>query len=212
MALDPDGENVPRSGAATPASSPIELAVQYGRAHFRRHMKQHMSEVQALYSFILYLPSSLPGDPDAGSPSEHLQYLYETVPFKYHRFLDNSAVHAAYLVPLFQADFCAYNHLARDAPLQTAVEVSASGALTKILKVRQVMKMRGNEWSQANELPVSVLVNVGSGFIEKQSADANPATTVSLFRLISRCHRICDSIQLSLARSARSRRQRRTHR
>lgn len=175
-------------------------------------MKQHMSEVQALYSFILYLPSSLPSDPDAGSPSEHLQYLYETVPFKYHRFLDHGAVHAAYLVPLFQADFCAFNHLARDAPLQTAVEVGASGALTKILKVRQVMKMRGNEWSQANELPVSVLFNVGSRLDDQQSADADRTMTVYLLRSTSRCRRICDSIQLSLARSARSRRQRRTHR
>lgn len=84
----------------------------------------------------------------------HLAHLRDLVPPNYHHFLDPIQVHAPYLVPLFQVEFCAINKLAREAPLKTAVEVGTGGALMKIMKVRQVMKQRGNEWSQANELPV----------------------------------------------------------
>lgn len=159
IALDPDGDNIARfsSGAEPPSAivSPIEQAVCYGRTHLRRHLHDHLLEIQALYSFILYLPQSVPADPDAGSPSDPLAYLREVVPYSYHDFLDPTVVHSPYLVPRFQIEFCACNKLARDAPLKTTVEIGAGGALLKIMKVRQVMKMRGNEWSQANELPVS---------------------------------------------------------
>ncbi|PWN30947.1 hypothetical protein BDZ90DRAFT_229938 [Jaminaea rosea] len=159
MALDPDGENVPSSssGYATPSSmSPVEGAIQYGRTHMRSHVGDHLAEIQALFSFALFLPYIFRDDPDADAASHitHLAHLRDLVPPNYHHFLDPIQVHAPYLVPLFQVDFCAINKLAREAPLKTAVEVGTGGALMKIMKVRQVMKQRGNEWSQANELPV----------------------------------------------------------
>lgn len=159
--IDPDGDDIitgtDEAGGLRSSlpKSHIEQAVHYGRQNFRPHLRAHLGEIQSLYSFILFLPQTLPADPDAGSPSSHLAFLRELVPYAYHHFLEPTLVHSPYLLPMFQVEFCARNRLAREAPLKTAVEVGAGGALMKIMKVRQVMKMRGNEWSQANELPVS---------------------------------------------------------
>lgn len=78
------------------------------------------------------------------------------IPQPYHCFLDNDEMHANALAPLFQREFAARQGVAREAPLKVAVEVGAGGALNIIIKVRALMKEKGNEWSQADELPVRV--------------------------------------------------------
>ncbi|PWN18363.1 hypothetical protein BCV69DRAFT_288419 [Microstroma glucosiphilum] len=158
MATDSDGENVTMTRPSSSASfySPIEEAMHYGRKHFGHHRASQLSELQALYTFILFLPPTGLTDPDAGSSSHYLARLHQQVPLVYHRFLDANRMHSALLEPVFQAEFCARNQLARDPPLKIAVEVGTGGALQKIMKVRQVMKIRGNEWSQAEELPIDI--------------------------------------------------------
>lgn len=64
-------------------------------------------------------------------------------------------MHSAALVPLFEAEWCARMNVAKEAPLKLVVEVGAGGALIRIEKAKAKMKKSGNEWSQANELPVS---------------------------------------------------------
>lgn len=156
---DPDGEHV--SSYSPPASdllSPRDQAIGYGRTHFQPHVGTHLAQIQALFTFALYpiIPGPVP-DPNADKASwaNFVTVLQSQVHPAYWDFLDENLMHSPYLVPTFRAIFSSLHGLARDPPLSTAVEVGASGALTKILKVRKVMKMRGNEWSQADELPVS---------------------------------------------------------
>jgi hypothetical protein len=68
-----------------------------------------------------------------------------------------NAVHASHLVPLFSSDFCAHLKMSRELPLKVATDIGGGGALAKIAKVRSVMKEKRNEWSQVEELPVSLL-------------------------------------------------------
>lgn len=164
MAVDPATEEVnalvggysastgPKSRAST---TPAEEALHYGRVHLRRYLRTHTLEVQALFTLLLFLPQAQDSMGLSSGDSMALDLpLTDCVPSKYHHFLDANLMHSAFLEPLFRVEYCARNKLARDAPLKTAVEVGASGALMKIMRVRQVMKMRGNEWSQADELPV----------------------------------------------------------
>lgn len=185
MATDPDGENVTMTRPSSSASyySPIEEAMHYGRKHFGHHRATHLGEVQRLYTFILFLPPTGLADPDAGSQSDYLARMRRQVPFVYHRFLDADKMHQPLLEPMFQADFCARNQLARDPPLKVAVEVGIGGALRQIMKVRQIMKMKGNEWSQADELPVSTKMDLSElqtsmliCFVRTLSATFDPAT------------------------------------
>ncbi|PWN18274.1 hypothetical protein BCV69DRAFT_252960 [Microstroma glucosiphilum] len=129
----------------------IRKAVEYGRIHFRRHLGTHLATIQALFSFSLFLPPLQP------NRLPTISELYEQVPFTYHHFLDAQQMHSPHLEPLFAIEYCARNAMSREAPLKIAVEVGVSGgALLKIHKARKVMKVRRNEWSQANELPIDI--------------------------------------------------------
>ncbi|CAO1635515.1 unnamed protein product [Sympodiomycopsis kandeliae] len=155
---DPDGEHVPSSKPSATSPCPRDRAIAYGRKHFKQHLSTHLTQIQALFTFALFPCFTLPIDPNADmvSQAQHNQTLRLQVHPAYYDFLDDKQMHTPYLVPVFRAQFTALHGLAKDAPLSTAVEVGASGALTKIMKVRQVMKMKGNEWSQADELPIDI--------------------------------------------------------
>lgn len=154
MALDSDASQG-RHPAVTPFSTVhIQAAVEYGRIHFRRHLPTHLATIQALFSFSLFLPPLQP------NRLPTIAELYEQVPYTYHHFLDAQQMHSPHLEPLFAIEYCARNAMSREAPLKIAVEVGVSGgALLKIHKARKVMKLRRNEWSQANELPVSTTIH-----------------------------------------------------
>ena len=177
---DPDGENVemmsasidqlhpPSASAPTSVPAPtdlsapvartnVERALAYGREHFKPFRSTHLAEIQRLFTLLAFLPAFLASPPygPEGLDAVPVEHLIPTVPLIYRPLLDASLVHAPLLEPLFRVEFCARNRIAKDAPLAIGVEVGAGGALNKIIKVKAVMKERGNEWSQADELPVS---------------------------------------------------------
>lgn len=133
------------------AMSTAEEALVYGRQHFRPSQAAHFDEIKRLFTFLLFLPDS------RLSPDELHDHnsLTIRIPSVYHYFLDEDQMHSSTLAPLFQREFTARQGVAREAPLKVAVEVGAGGALNIIIKVRSLMKEKGNEWSQADELPVS---------------------------------------------------------
>lgn len=66
-----------------------------------------------------------------------------------------SALQAAYFVPLFCSEFCASLGMSKDLPLTVATDIGGSGALSRIIKVNQLMKEKRNEWTTQGEIPVS---------------------------------------------------------
>lgn len=202
---DPDGEHTP---TAARESCPRDRAIAYGREHFRTHLKTHLVQVQSLFTFALFPSITSPIDPNADitSQAQYIQALRNQVHPAYYDYLDDKQMHSPYLVPLFRADFSALHGLAKDAPLSTAVEVGASGALMKIMKVRKVMKTRGTEWSQADELPVSTCVWIH--VLRTQSCSRLPRRC----RSTSHYQRTYTSTRRSPAPSARNRRPKTTRR
>lgn len=162
MPLDPDGENMDLEEASAQESnghaglhnadgevisiSPIEAALLYGQRFLRPQQPGQLEEITRLFTYLLYLPEQ----PQSFSK----QLLSARVPGVYQNFLNDDEMHASALVPLFQREFTASQDIAREAPLHLAVEVGAGGALNLIIRVRTLMKAKGNEWSQADELPV----------------------------------------------------------
>ncbi|PWN89911.1 hypothetical protein FA10DRAFT_271726 [Acaromyces ingoldii] len=168
MALDPDGESVDAMSqsqhhfvntdvdgdAPGRTYSNIEAALHYGRRHFRPTQPAHLDEMKRLFTFILFLPQVYQNRSSPPIPLSAAQL--SVVPLSYHGFLDDAQMHSMSLLPLFQREFTARMGVSRDPPLKVAVEVGAGGALNRIIKVKTLMKERGNEWSQADELPVEV--------------------------------------------------------
>ncbi|PWN35330.1 uncharacterized protein FA14DRAFT_121738 [Meira miltonrushii] len=123
-------------------------ALRYGQQYLVSRKGARLEEIQKLFTFLLFLH-----DVREALPRE---LLLARIPEPYHIFLDEDEMHGHSLAPLFQREFTARQGVAREAPLKVAVEVGASGALNIIIKVRTLMKEKGNEWSQADELPVEI--------------------------------------------------------
>lgn len=141
------------------ATTNAHLAFLYGRRYFAPYFSTHLDEIQRLYALLLYLPKfpvSVSGVPldDAPDPTTLLSY----VPLEYRDMLTSLRTDMKALGAQFRADFCALAHLPQLCPLQASADVGANNALGRINKVRNVMKDRGNEWSQADELPVCVFL------------------------------------------------------
>ncbi len=172
---DPDGENVEMLSASidalpAAASAPshavvvamartnVEQALAYGREHFKPFRTTHLAEIQRLFTLLAFLPAFLPAPAygPEGVDSVPVEHLIPTVPLIYRPLLDTRLVHAPLLEPLFKLEFCARHRIAKEAPLAIGVEVGAGGALNRIIKVKAVMKESGNEWSQADELPIEI--------------------------------------------------------
>lgn len=213
MALDSDASQARHPGVTPFSTVHIRAAVEYGRIHFRRHLATHLATIQALFSFSLFLPPLQP------NRLPTISELHEQVPFTYHHFLDAQQMHSPHLEPLFAIEYCARNAMSREAPLKIAVEVGVSGgALLKIHKARKVMKVRRNEWSQANELPVSATrckPASGSHWLSRQRRKTYVPCLLCFFspvRSIFPSPRPSASTPPLPAQSARSRQPRRTRR
>lgn len=62
------------------------------------------------------------------------------------------------LEPLFAKEYCASLGMSRQVPLKVLCDIAGGGALAKIEKGRKVMRERKSEWSQTDELPVSLSI------------------------------------------------------
>lgn len=71
--------------------------------------------------------------------------------------LGSPAVHLD-LVPMFATEFSASLGMSKQAPLRVVGDIGGGGALAKIEKGRKIMRERKSEWSQVDELPVSLFV------------------------------------------------------
>ncbi|PWN48712.1 hypothetical protein IE53DRAFT_347009 [Violaceomyces palustris] len=150
MEEDADGEDAVRS------LTNVQQALEYGRKFFKPFLSNHLAEIQKLFTLLAFLPSFVPSRA-ASLPSHDtsVEHLLPAIPAQYRPLLDPKLIHAPFLEPLLRIEFCARSGIAKEAPLGIGVEIGAGGALNRIIKVRAVMKERGNEWSQADELPVS---------------------------------------------------------
>ncbi|GAA5991267.1 hypothetical protein JCM11641_000406 [Rhodosporidiobolus odoratus] len=139
-----DGDDLNAKPAATNISDPIRSrAMQYGGAHFRRMLTPTRSdEICALLTSPLYLP--LPRL--LASPYSPLFTPYKSSP----------CPATAAVATAFAAAYLQTMGLPPDSPLSVVTDVGGSGALAKILKVRQVMKEKKTEWSARGELPVEI--------------------------------------------------------
>ncbi|KAL9936580.1 hypothetical protein V8E36_004648 [Tilletia maclaganii] len=179
----------------TPELTNKRLAFAYARNHFAPFLHSQILEVQRLYCLLMFLPEFPVAPPQLRTPraptpspsAPPLHHFFARFPPLYHPLLDPNLVHAPALLPLFRLDYCARMGVAREPPLKIAVEIGAGGALSRIMKVRQVMKMKGNEWSQADELPVEIPLPNHLRFhsifacpvSKEQGTDANPPMMMS---------------------------------
>ena len=143
------------TGAGTWSNTNIERALYYGRTHLSRYLSQ-LPEIQALMTFILFLPVVSISAGESAAPAIRADEIVDFLPTPYRKFVDPARYHTQFLAPLFKQEFCVRNGIPRDAPLRVAVDLGAGGALHKILKVRAVMKETRTDWSQADELPVEI--------------------------------------------------------
>ena len=220
--LAPPSSSVPSTALATTtaatrlmdapvAQTNVERALAYGREHFKSFRHTHLAEIQRLFTLLAFLPAFIPAPAygPEGLDSVPVEHLVPTVPLIYRPLLDSNLVHAPLLEPLFRLEFCARNRIPRDAPLAIGVEVGAGGALNKIIKVKAVMKERGNEWSQADELPVSIASKLTS------TSHADDAVLTRLVDPVNRSKSHfqpgCASIRSLPARCPRSKARKRIH-
>lgn len=70
--------------------------------------------------------------------------------------LASPAVHTD-LEPLFAKEYCAHLGMSKQVPLRVVGDIGGGGALARIEKGRKVMRERKSEWSQTDELPVSMI-------------------------------------------------------
>ena len=98
---------------------------------------EHPAEFRRVMSCILFLPES----------------RLRTSPYA---DLASPAVHTD-LEPLFAKEYCAHLGMSKQVPLRVVGDIGGGGALARIEKGRKVMRERKSEWSQTDELPVSMI-------------------------------------------------------
>lgn len=111
-------------------------AIEYAKTTMVPFYAENEDEFKRLTACIIYLPlSKLQTSPyaDLASPSLHFD-----------------------LEPLFAKEYCASLGMSRQVPLRVVGDIGGGGALARIEKGRKVMRERKSEWSQADELPVSL--------------------------------------------------------
>ena len=137
----------------TEGQTNVEAAFAYGRRHFVPFLGTHAAEIQRLLALLLYLPR-FPLDAKTAAPAREI--LLRTVPAMYRGMLSTLFDDTTPLAARFLTEYCAVAQIPRISPLRASVDVGANTALSRILKVRSVMKQSGNEWSQADELPIEI--------------------------------------------------------
>lgn len=133
----------------------VHLAFMFGRRYFGPYLATQLEEIQSMYALLLFLPKfrvSPRGVPMERSKDASKMLTY--VPWKYRTLLLSLRTDIGALAAQFRKDFYALSHMSQLCSLQASVDVGVNNALGRINKVRNVMKDRHNEWSQADELPV----------------------------------------------------------
>lgn len=133
------------------------MASAYGRHMFKKFASIYMDQIQQLLTLLLFLPSfevNEHGIPLHTAPSEEAMLV--NAPQKYHTLISTIYDEETQFREQLLKDFCAIATIPQLSPLQVSVDLGANIALSRIMKVRSLMKQRGNEWNQANELPVEI--------------------------------------------------------
>lgn len=117
----------------------VPTAIAYAKNNFTKFFNQHLAEIRRLMTCVLFLP-----------PSKILSSPYAD--------LASPAIHAD-LERMFATEYCASLGMSRQAPLRVICDIGGGGALARIEKGRKVMRERKSEWSQADELPVIMLIH-----------------------------------------------------
>ncbi|GAA5820476.1 hypothetical protein JCM11251_005642 [Rhodosporidiobolus azoricus] len=163
-------------------------ALAYGGTHFRRLLTpQRSEEICALLTSPLYLP--LPRLLSSAYGSIYTPYLPPCPSSPYSPPAPTQALLAA-----FSAAYLATLSLPRDSPLSVVTDVGGSGALAKIMKVRQVMKEKKTEWTAVGELPVEIPLPLRYRYhsvfacpvSKEQSTEANPPMLLPCGHVIAR--------------------------
>ncbi|WFD42087.1 hypothetical protein MPSI1_000725 [Malassezia psittaci] len=137
----------------------VHLAFAYGRRRFVPYLSTHLDEIQCIYTLLLFLPKfRVSANGTRLDSSMNTEGLLSYVPWKYRALILSLRFDMKALYTRFHADYCAINRLPRPCALQASVDVGVNNALGRIHKVRSMMKDRHNEWSQADELPVSLSI------------------------------------------------------
>lgn len=116
---------------------PPLVALNYIRSISPALYAAHDQEIRRLITCLIYLPlTRLMTSPyaDLASPALHMD-----------------------LLPTFAREYCASLGISKQVPLRVVGDIGGGGALSRIEKGRKVMRERKSEWSQTNELPVSLL-------------------------------------------------------
>ncbi|GAA5920100.1 hypothetical protein JCM6882_004380, partial [Rhodosporidiobolus microsporus] len=175
-----------------PAAAPASRALAYGGVHFRRLLTPARSdEICALLTSPLYLPVPRL----LASPYGHIFAPYASPSSSSPpRSRPSPSPATESLAAAFSLAYLATLSLPRDSPLSVVTDVGGSGALAKIMKVRQVMKEKKTEWTAVGELPVEIPLPLRYRYhsvfacpvSKEQGTEANPPMLLPCGHVIAR--------------------------
>lgn len=196
-------------------STNMELAMIYGRKHLSAFSDTHLTELQTLFTMLLYLPTCRPAGYPSSGDSPKKRYIPEEgpldpqdvipfIPQKYRYFFTAPYMSASALVHVFEEAYCRVNSIPRFPPLKVTADIGANGTLSKILRVRAVMQESRTGWSQADELPIEVPLPAHLHFhsifccpvSKEQGSDDNPPM------LMACGHAVCRESLINLAKGS----------
>ncbi|KAF8590578.1 hypothetical protein K439DRAFT_1403750 [Ramaria rubella] len=128
----------------TSSSHPPIVALNYLRSISAPLYAANYQEIHRLLTCIIYLPKlDTSPYPDLAEETLHVD-----------------------LQPTFAREYCASLGLSKQVPLRVVGDIGGGGALSRIEKGRKVMRERKSEWSQTNELPVSLPITNPLGCVD----------------------------------------------
>ncbi|GAA5840484.1 hypothetical protein JCM3766R1_000301 [Sporobolomyces carnicolor] len=195
----PSGLSSSTSSSKSTPDPQIQAALAYGGTHFR-HLLTPTRTV--LICSLLTSPLFMPLPKLLSSP-------YASI---YQPYVDNatssttSSTVTNKLCANFSNAFLQSLGLSKQSPLTVVTDVGGSGAMAKIMKVRNVMKEKRTEWSASGELPVEIPLPISyryhSIFTCPVSKEQSTATNPPMLLPCGHC--IAKESLLRLARGTRT--------
>ncbi|GAA5831892.1 hypothetical protein JCM5353_008134 [Sporobolomyces roseus] len=151
-----------------------QAALAYGGTHFRHLLTPSRT---SLICSLLTSPLYMPFPKLLSSPYGSLFSPYSTS-----SSLSPAPSPTSSLLASFSAAYLKSLGLPNQSPLTVVTDVGGSGAMAKIMKVRQVMKEKRTEWSAQGELPIEIPLPTGYRYhsifacpvSKEQSTPSNP--------------------------------------
>ncbi|GAA5997100.1 hypothetical protein JCM5350_005380, partial [Sporobolomyces pararoseus] len=147
-----DDDDQDDNGSSNRMNSNIQAALAYGGTHFRTLLTPART---VLICSLLTSPLFMPLPKLLLSPYSTIFQPYSS---SKHDQNQETTTTTDELCAKFSKSFLESIGLPKESPLKVITDIGSSGSISKILKVKNVMKEKRTEWSASGELPVEIQV------------------------------------------------------